>query len=209
MCPTVLAPLHIWDGCLQKSEEHAGPPGTGALMWVWDTELTEERKSLLITDPSLQPPLPSPRPSQEHSILLGQSSVSFEFKQVVTSRLEFEIFCWKIEEGHISQIDFQLCQSCQAASANQNWKSVDVKVKGLFSVMFSKKNLKCVGPSDFVPSVVLFTSWGKSLNLCVNLVYLWINGNICKIALRLKIIDIKCPFSFLSPSLGSIISPYF
>lgn len=76
---------------------------------MWDTELTGERKSLLVTDPSLQPPFTSPRPSQEHSILLGQSSISFEFKQIVTSRLEFEIFCWKIEKGHISQIDFQLC----------------------------------------------------------------------------------------------------
>lgn len=70
---------------------------------MWDTELTGERKSLLVTDPSLQPPFTSPRPSQEHS------SISFEFKQIVTSRLEFEIFCWKIEKGHISQIDFQLC----------------------------------------------------------------------------------------------------
>lgn len=73
---------------------------------MWDTELTGKRESLLITDPSLQPPLTSPRPSQERSILLGQSSISFEFKQVVTSRLELEIFCWKKEKGHITQDRF-------------------------------------------------------------------------------------------------------
>lgn len=37
-------------------------------------------------------------------------------------------------------------------------------------MIFSKKNLKCVGLSDFVPFIVLFISWGKSLNLYVNLV---------------------------------------
>lgn len=135
-------------GCLQKSEEHVGSPGNGVLIvsvgnWTYRTagnSLNCWSFSLASFDVSLSPP-----PRNIDSILLGQNSMNFEFKQVVTSRLEFEIFCWKIEKGHISQkwfLALSVLSSCF-------WKS-KLKVdrherKGLFSTIFGKKDLKCIG----------------------------------------------------------------
>lgn len=93
----------------------------------------------------------SSSPPTRNIVLLGQSSRGLGFKQVVTSKLGFEILCWKTEKGTPVTLISSSFSLVKLLLKNQNLKSADMKIKGLFSGILSKKNLKfivCGGTSS-------------------------------------------------------------
>lgn len=91
--------------------------------------------------PPFTPPLPLPRgtqcPPETEQQGLG-------FKQVVTSELEFEIFCWEVEKGTPVTLISSSFSLVKLLLEKSRLKSADVKTKGLFSAILSKKNLKFI-----------------------------------------------------------------